>query len=110
MKIRFPLLTFALSLLLQYFAAALQGLSSDLLFTVWTVAYLPTVSFFYAKKYLPGGKRSIPFTLFHSSLLTLSFFIFYITREGAVTALILLSWCELWALIGLIRRQRIPCF
>ena len=110
MKIRFPLLTFAVSLLLQYFAAALQGLSSDLLFTVWTVAYLPTVSFFYAKKYLPGGKRCVPFTLFHSSLLALSFFIFYITREGALTALLLFAWCELWALIGLIRKQKIPCF
>ena len=110
MKIRFPLLTFAISLILQCVSAALQGLSADLLFTVWTVAYLPTVSFFYAKKHLPGGKKCVPFTLFHSSLLALSFFIFYITREGAAAALILLAWCELWALIGLIRKQKIPCF
>ena len=110
MKIRFPLLTFAISLILQCCSAALRGLYADLLFTVWTVAYLPTVSFIYAKKYLPGGKRCIPFTLLHSSLLTLSFFIFYITREGLATALILLVWCELWALIGLIRKQKIPCF
>ena len=110
MKIRFPLTTFALSLVLQGFAALLPGMFADVIFTVWTVAYLPTVSFFYAKKYLPGGKRSVPFTLAHSFLLTLSFFVFYLTREGLAAALLLFVWCELWALVGLIRKQKIPCF
>ena len=110
MKIRFPLASFALSLVLQCGAFAMDGLASDLLFTFWMAVYLPAVSFFYAKKYLPGGKRSVPFTLAHSFLLVLTFFIFYVTREGAMSALLLFVWCELWALIGLIRKQKIPCF
>ena len=110
MKLRFPFLSFSVSLILQFVSGASGGVFADLLFTVWTVAYLPTASFFYAKKYLPGGKRCVPFTLLHSSLLTLSFFVFYMTREGLLTALILFVWCEMWALIGLIRKQKIPCF
>ena len=110
LKIRFPLATVALSLIWQCCAAFLSGAIADFLFTVWMVAYLPTVSFFYAKKYLPGGKISVPFTLAHSFLLALSFFIFYITREGLAMALLLFAWCELWAMIGLIRKQKIPCF
>ncbi len=111
MKIRFPLASFAFSLIMQCCAAFLANTSAaELIFTLWTAAYLPTVSFFYAKKYLPGGKRSVPFTLAHSFLLALSFFVLYITCEGVTAALLLFAWCEVWALIGLIRKQKIPCF
>ena len=111
MKIRFPLASFAVSLILQCCAAfTANTVAAELIFTVWAIAFLPTISFLYAKKYLPGGKRSVPFTLAHSFLLALSFFVFYVTREGFASALLFFAWCELWALIGLIRKQKIPCF
>jgi hypothetical protein len=32
------------------------------------------------------------------------------TRDGMAAALAIFIWCELWALIGLIRKQKMPCF
>ena len=107
---RFPFISFLISLILQGCSVLIPVASvSDIIFTAWTLAYLPAVSFVYARKIRNGGKRSIPYTLAHSFLLALSFAVFYLTREGMVTALILFAWCEIWALLGLIRRQKIPC-
>ena len=108
----FPFISFILSLAIQGCSAMITFAPvAELIFVLWTVIYLPSVSFLYARKIRNGGKRSIPYTLVHSFLLALSFGVFYLTREGMATALILFAWCELWALIGLIRRQKqkIPC-
>jgi hypothetical protein len=105
------LTSFLISVVLQCCCAAIPYAPlADLLFVLWTVAYLPAVSFFYARKLRYGGKHSVPYTLAHSFLLALSFLIFFQTREGMATALVLFAWCELWALFGLIRKQKIPCF
>ena len=111
MKRTFPLVSFALSLVFQIgFSLTHPSSASDLIFLVWTAAYLPAVSFFYAKKFLIGGLRELSLTLLHSFLLALSFLLFSLTRDGLFAALILFVWCELWALLGLLRKQKIPCF
>ena len=107
LKFLFPLTAFAGSLVLQCGSAAVSYAPiSDLLFVLWTLAYLPTVSFLYARRIRFGGRKSIPYTLAHSFLHALAFFLFYFSRQGAITALVLFAWCELWALIGLIRKQK----
>lgn len=102
---------FAVSLTLQCICTAIPSPTlSDLLFLLWIAAYLPVVSFVYARKIRYGGKRSIPYTIMHSFMHTLAFIPFYPTKEGIAAALAIFSWCELWALIGLIRKQKIPCY
>jgi hypothetical protein len=46
----------------------------------------------------------------HSLLHALAFVPFYPSRDGMAAALAIFIWCELWALIGLIRKQKMPCF
>lgn len=110
MKFLFPLVAFAGSLALQCFCAYAGDSLSDLLFVLWFAFYLPAVSFFYARRMRFGGKRSVPYTLVHSLLHALAFMPFYPSRDGMAAALAIFIWCELWALIGLIRKQKMPCF
>ena len=110
MKFLFPLTAFAGSLTLQCFCAYAEASLCDLIFVLWLVLYLPAVSFFYARRMRLGGKRSVPYTLMHSLLHALAFVPFYPSKDGAAAALAILAWCELWALIGLIRKQKMPCF
>ena len=110
LKYLFPLTAAAGSLVLQCFCSVIPySMLCDLLFLLWVAAYLPAVSFVYARKMRLGGKRSIPYTIMHSFMHTLAFIPFYPTKEGVMAALAIFAWCELWALIGLIRKQKIPC-
>ena len=107
MKILFPLASFALSFVFQLgFASGEPDAEAKLIFLFWFAAYLPAVSFFYARKFLPGGLMQLSRTLVHSFLLALSFFLFHFSREGLLTALVIFVWCELWALLGLLRKQK----
>jgi len=111
LKFLFPIASFALSLLFQLgFAVTQAPAIPDIIFIFWVAIYLPAVSFFYAKKFLQRESKKISYTLVHSFLHALSFFLFFFTRDGLFAAFVLFVWCELWALIGLIRKQKIPCF
>lgn len=107
MKFAYPVFSFLLSVVFQMlFLFAEDGTA---FFIVWAIIYLPLTSFFYSKKYLKDGKRSIPYTLIHSFSLAFSYLMFYDPNiETYCFALILFVWCEVWALLGLIRKEKIP--
>ena len=107
MKFIYPLVSFILSVGVQ--TIALCSEYDAVLFVFWAIVYLPFSSFFYSKKFLRGGKRSIPYTLIHSFALSFSYVIFYFSEEDIYGAVLLLFlWCEVWALLGLIRKQKMP--
>ncbi|MBR5187412.1 MAG: hypothetical protein IKW18_02975 [Clostridia bacterium] len=60
---------------------------------------------------MKGGKSSIPYTLIHSFSLSFSYLMLYFSEEGAYgVAVLLFLWCEVWALLGLIRKEKMPIF
>lgn len=107
MKFIYPLFSFLLSVVFQLLFLFLD--ESALIFVIWVMIDLPCSSFLYSKKFLKDGKRSIPYTLVHSFLLTFSYLLFCSPGiESFGTALVLFLWCEVWALLGLIRKQKMP--
>lgn len=104
LKFIYPLISFLISVGMQSVLPCLED--STVLFIFWVILYLPFTSFFYSKKFLKEGKRSIPYTLIHSFSLSFSYLMFETDSRGV--ALLLFLWCEVWALLGLIRKQRIP--
>ena len=106
MKFIYPLFSFLLSAGIQFLF-----MENTAVFVVWIFLYLPLTSFFYSKKFLKGGKSSIPYTLIHSFSLSFSYLMFYYSEEGSYGAAVLLFlWCEVWALLGLIRKEKMPIF
>ena len=107
MKFIYPLFSFLLSVVFQLLF--LFSNESAFIFAVWVMIDLPCLSFLYAKKFLKDGKRSIPYTLIHSFLSAFSYLLFCPSeREALGVALLLFLWCEVWALLGLIRKQKMP--
>ena len=109
LKYIYPLFSFLLSVGIQMIALCSEYDTQIFLF--WGIVYLPVSSFFYSKKFLKDGKRSIPYTLIHSFSLSFSYLMFYFWESDAYgMTLLLFLWCEVWALIGLIRKQKMPIF
>lgn len=107
MKYIYPLVSFLVSIGFQLIFINLEYHVT--IFVLWIIVYLPFTSFFYSKKFLKEGKRSIPYTLIHSFSLSFSYLMFYfLETEAYGMALLLFLWCEVWALLGLIRKQKIP--
>lgn len=106
MKFIYPLVSFLLSVGIQ-----LIFMENAAVFIVWIFIYLPLTSFFYSKRFLKGGKSSIPYTLIHSFSLSFSYLMLYFSEEGSYgVAVLLFLWCEVWALLGLIRKEKMPIF
>ena len=106
MKFIYPLLSFLLSAGIQLFFT-----ENTAVFVVWIFLYLPLTSFFYSKKFLKGRLSSIPYTLIHSFSLSFSYLMFHVSEKDSYGfAFILFLWCEVWALLGLIRKQKMPIF
>ena len=75
---------------------------------VYGVIVIPTMCFLYAKRCLLGQRFRFLFTLYQSILITLPYFImFFAGDETIIYSAILFAWCELWALLGLIRLKHI---
>ena len=107
MKFAYPLFSFLISLVFQLIFVYSEYHVP--IFVLWMILYLPFTSFFYSKKFLKEGRRSMPYTLIHSFSLTFSYLMFYFTETEAYgMAVLLFLWCEVWALLGLIRKQKIP--
>ena len=107
MKFAYPVFSFLISVLFQLCFLFAEG--GTAFFFVWVISYLPLTSFLYSKKYLKEGKRSILYTLIHSFLLAFSYLIFFNSDSGAYGwTFILFVWCEVWALLGLIRKEMVP--
>ncbi len=58
---------------------------------------IPVLSVLYSKKCLSDSKHKYYFTLYNSLMLTLPFI--------SMIAPIIFAWCEIWSLIGLIRKK-----
>ena len=109
MKKFFPLFSFLISFCIQLGIVFLSHVYIIyLLLFFWVIVFLPTVSFLYSKKYLRGDKQCIAYTAAHSFLLVFSYLMLHVTEKDAyLAAVFLFVWCELWALLGLIEKQKI---
>jgi len=107
LKYVYPLLSFLISVGFQLFFL-FWGYDTPI-FMIWVIVYLPFTSFFYSKSFLKDGMRGIPYTLLHSFSLAFSYLmLLYSDTDTFGAAFLLFLWCEVWALLGLIRKQRIP--
>lgn len=68
---------------------------------------VPAMCLIYSITCLRGQKRAFLFTLYQSFLIVLPYFIMLCNEsETFVYSAILLVWCELWTLLGLIKFKR----
>ena len=78
---------------------------SLILILICFVLIPPVVGFLYAKCFLKNQKKRFPFTLYQSFMMTLPYLIlFWQDNETIVYAAVIFVWCELWSLLGLMRR------
>ena len=67
----------------------------------------PFVGFVYAKFFLKNQKFCFLFTLYQSFMITIPYLIlFWEDNETLLYAAMILVWCELWSLLGLVRFGR----
>ncbi len=71
---------------------------------IYCVIAIPIMCFLYSKRCLLGQRFRFLFTLYQSLLITLPYFVLYSKEnETIVYSIILYLWCELWALLGLVK-------
>ena len=74
---------------------------------IYCVLAIPTMCFLYSKRCLLKQRFRFLFTLYQSVLITLPYFILFSKdNETIVYSIILFVWCELWALLGLVKFKR----
>ena len=74
---------------------------------IYCVLAIPTMCFLYSKRCLLEQRFRFLFTLYQSVLITLPYFILFSKEnETIVYSIILFVWCELWALLGLVKFKR----
>ena len=69
---------------------------------IYCVLAIPTMCFLYSRHCLLEQRFSFLFTLYPSVLITIPYFIFFSKAYGVI----LFVWCELWALLGLVKFKR----
>ncbi len=104
---------FAISGLLGVLGAGSGGIVivlGGLIFYCAIVA--PAICFIYSKRCMSGQKLRIFLTFYQSFLIALPFLIWFsfIVHENepgmGAYSLIIFVWCELWSLIGLIKKRK----
>lgn len=67
---------------------------------------IPVLSVLYSKICLRNSENKFLFTLYHSFLIVLPYLIlFFREDETIIYATIIFGWCEIWGLLGLIRKK-----
>jgi Ca2+/Na+ antiporter len=70
----------------------------------YCVIVVPAMCLIYSRHCLSGQRFRFLFTLYQSFFITLPYFIIFLADdETIIYSAILFAWCELWALLGLIR-------
>lgn len=73
---------------------------------VYCVIVIPAMCLLYSKHCLSGQRFRFLFTFYQSLLVTLPYFIWFSEdHKTMVYGIILFIWCELWALLGLVKRR-----
>ena len=68
---------------------------------------VPAMCLVYSKRCLSGERFRVLFTLYQSLIIPLPYLILFINEtETFLYSFILFVWCELWALLGLIKFKR----
>ncbi len=71
---------------------------------IYCVIAIPAMCLLYSKQCLSGQRFRLLFTLYQSFLITVPYFILFSKEnETIVYSIILFVWCELWALLGLVK-------
>ena len=110
MKIIYPIISFAVSILIQLGVflpndEAFLILAYFLLFA-WVLLFIPISSFCYSKKVLKKDRGRYLYTLLYSLTISLSYLVlFFMDGESYLYALGIFAWSEIWALLGLIRKR-----
>ena len=75
---------------------------------VYFVIGMPAMCLFYSKRCLSGQKLRVLLTVYQSVLISLPYLIcfLFLIEEPNLFALVLLVWCEIWGLIGLVKLNR----
>ena len=74
---------------------------------VYYVIIIPTTCFLYSQHFLKGQRFRFLFTIYQSFLIILPCLILFFKEEKTIVySIILFVWCELWALIGLLKMNR----
>ncbi len=67
---------------------------------------IPVFSVLYSKICLHDSENKFLFTIYHSFLIILPYLIlFFREDETIIYAAIIFAWCEIWGLLGLIRKK-----
>jgi len=109
-KIGYLVLILSLSVIIQFFTFFV--LAQDLLLVVaiiligFFIVY-PSISFVYSKKLLSNGKHRILQSILCPITFALSYVsLLFMEDETYLYALVIFVWCELWSLLGLIKRKK----
>ena len=109
-KICYLVLILSLSVIIHFFTFFV--LAQDLLLVVaiiligFFIVY-PSISFVYSKKLLSNGKHRILQSILCPTAFTLSYVsLLFMEDETYLYALVVFAWCELWSLLGLIKRKK----
>lgn len=71
---------------------------------IYCVIAIPAMCLLYSKCCLLGQRFRLLFTFYQSFFITLPYCIFFSKEnETIVYSILLYSWCELWALLGLLK-------
>ena len=74
---------------------------------IYCMLAIPAMCFLYSRRCLSEQRSRFLFTLYQSLLITLPYFILFSKEnETVVYGIILFVWCELWALLGLVKPKR----
>ncbi len=84
------------------------GLAIGLIGLIFCFAIaIPVLSVLYSKICLRNSENKFLFTLYHSFLIVLPYLIlFFREDETIIYATIIFGWCEIWGLLGLIRKKK----
>ncbi len=66
---------------------------------------MPVMCFGYSKHCLSGRKHRLLFTLYHSFLISTLYLVYFCLVNAVYFAPLIFIWCELWGLLGLIRKK-----
>ena len=109
-KIGYLVLILSLSVIIHFFTffvlAQYLLLAVAIILIGFFIVY-PSISFVYSKKLLSNGKHRI----LQSILCPIAFVLSYVSLlfmedETYLYALVIFVWCELWSLLGLIKRKK----
>jgi len=106
-KSGYLILIFLISIVMQVIMVLQDLVLAIATMIVIFVNIFPFISFFYSKLLISNGHNRLLLSLLCPATLTLSYVALFFDGDEAkyLYSLILFAWCELWSLLGLIKRK-----